>query len=418
MAVPRILLLTPMPPGDASTGRLYLRELCRLLPKGSLCCFSTCTPARPPFTVDPAWIPVGYGRNPRTSGYSFLGYHFNRLSCFPVVQYARHISMPALVAQAVHFGRQHQVDLVWAVLEDHALIYMAPRVATKLGKPLVTTVWDPPEGDWSVRAGYDPMSRRVLQSDFEDAQRASVRCGVASEPMQAEYRDKYGCESVVLIHGIDPGLRRSASKAMNGDGRFVLGFAGNMYMTALPVWEALFTALSSVDWCIEGRQISLRLLAYRAYLECRSRANIEFLGWRPMAEAIGLISQTDVAYAPLWFDERHRPDVQLCFPGKIPTYLASGRPILYHGPEDSSVTRFLRRFPVGVGCNSLDAADIVDSLRRFIVDPEFYARAVDAGQEALDKELGLHVFRERFARLIGVDDGELLPLKSDSMDGT
>ena len=137
---------------------------------------------------------------------------------------------------------------------------------------------------------------------------------------------------------------------------------------------------------------------------------IEYLGWRPVRETIKVMAQTDVTYLPYWFDKSRQFFVHLCFPNKLSTYLAAGRPVIYHGPEESSVAKFFQRFPVGPCCYSLEPDAIVDSLNRLISDPRFYAYSVRAGQDALNKELSLEVLRRRFASLMGIEESQLLPL--------
>jgi hypothetical protein len=137
---------------------------------------------------------------------------------------------------------------------------------------------------------------------------------------------------------------------------------------------------------------------------------IEYLGWQSPEKTIELMSQVDVTYLPYWFDRSHSLSVRLCFPSKLTTYLAAGRPVLFHGPKDSSPAHFFSRFPVGLCCHSLEEPEIIESLRRFIIDRKFYALATQAGQAALDQELDLRVFRRRFATLIGIEEEELFSL--------
>jgi len=134
------------------------------------------------------------------------------------------------------------------------------------------------------------------------------------------------------------------------------------------------------------------------------------LGWHSVEETIDLMAGVDVTYLPYWFDESYRLPARLSFPTKLATYLASGRPVLFHGPEDSSPSKFFRRFPVGLCCHSLKESEIIECLHRFATDREFYAMATSAGQTALDQELDLRVFLKRFAMLIGIEESELLPI--------
>jgi len=74
-------------------------------------------------------------------------------------------------------------------------------------------------------------------------------------------------------------------------------------------------------------------------------------------------------------------------------------------PED--LPYFLSCFAAGLCCHSLEEAEIIDRLSRFVTDTEFYASAVQA---ALDQELNLAVFRRCFTALIAIAEDELLPL--------
>ena len=354
------------------------------------------------------WLPIVHARPPRDRPVQRFGAGFACFSVPLVHQYAKRIQTPALIEQAVEFGKQQGSEMVWAILSSPALIYMAGKVATKLDAQLVTLVWDAPEYLAAIR-NFDRFSRRSLLREFGRVLRATVRCGVASEGMQSEYKDKYGVESVVLIHGIHPNQRRLPAKGPTEEGKFVIGFAGSLY--AVHEWDALLSALSKIAWRIDGRNITVRLIGPNVDLRrSQGRVHIEYFGWRSVEETINLMSQVDVAYLPYWFDESYSLAVRLAFPGKLTTYLAAGRPVLFHGPEDSTPTRFFRRFPVGLCCHSLDETEIIQCLYRFATDGEFYARATAAGQEALDQELDLRVFLQRFAELIGVERAQLLPL--------
>jgi len=412
MSVPRILLLTGTSPGEGSVGEIYLRDLCLYYPKGNLCCFEL-TRAEfglPVPSPDLDWLPIAYGRLPRQAGIQRLGRYFERFSSFPVQQYIKYMKIPALVEQVVQFGKQHEVEMVWGVLNRATLINMARKVAEALDVPIVTLVWDLPE--YWLKKDYpnlDGLSRRFLLREFENVLRASVRCSVVSEEMQNEYEKRYGVESVILRHGIHPDKIMPPAKGLNKKKQFVIGVAG----TFQGEWQPLLSALSKLDWQIDGRDVIVRSMGRRVDLNFHSQGKMhfEYLGWRSsVEEVIELLSQVDITYLPYWFDEFHRLFVRLSFPTKLPTYLAAGRPVLFHGPEDSSPARFFRRFPVGLCCHSLEESKIIECLHRFATDREFYAMATEAGQAALDQELNLRVFLRLFATLIGIEEGELLPI--------
>jgi hypothetical protein len=307
----------------------------------------------------------------------------------------------------VRFGKGHGVELVWAVLDSVTQITIASRVASALGVRLVVTIWDPPE--WlSIETGFDWFSRRNLLRDFDRELRSSSATSVASEQMAKEYGKRYGIKPIVLIHGLHPNMIKPPARELTSEKEFIIGFIGTLY--AFDAWQALLSALSEVNWRIEGRNVIIRVLSGAIAVTSLDRMHIEYLGWRSIEETIELMSQVDVTYLPYWFDERHSLSVRLCFPNRLATYMAAGRPVLFHGPEDSSPAHFLRRFPAGLSCHSLESSVIIENLRRLVVDRELYANATQAGQSALNEELNLQVFRQRFAALIGIDESELIPM--------
>jgi hypothetical protein len=254
----------------------------------------------------------------------------------------------------------------------------------------------------------DQHSHCITKREFERVLLMSDRCGVTSEWMGEEYRERYGVEPVVLIHGIHPNMKKSPTEELVSNKKFTIGFAGSLY--AIHEWQALISALSKVKWHIEGRDVNIRFLGAKAPPSLHNSMPIEYLGWRSVEETVKLMSEVDIVYLPYWFDESHSLSVRLCFPTKLPTYLAAGKPVLFHGPRDSSPARFFRRFPVGLCCHSLEEGEIVKTIRRFITDREFYALAAQACQIAFDTEINLRVFRRRFANLIGIAEEQLLPM--------
>lgn len=409
MAAPRVMLLSITPPGYRGVGVVYLRDLLLSYPRERICWFTFNYPTCGPIPTELAWVPVAYEPLPRQRGIVRFGQLVSRASGFCFRSYFHIVRAKTIIARAVRFGRQHNVQLIWAALDDPMIIRIARHIAEALKVPLVSMVWDPPEYQ-AMYLGYDPLWKRRLLDEFGKVMRASVRCSVASEPMKDEYQTRYGVECVAMAHGIHPELWRPPATRLADDGRFVIGFAGGLY--AQKEWEALLSALAKCGWRIEGREVTVRLLASSATFCLKEKLRIEYLGWRSLEETIELMSEVDVAYVPYWFDEAFRVSARLCFPGKITTYLAAGRPILFHGPEDSSPVRFLRRFPAGICCHSLDESEIIRSLSRFVNDPSFYASAAQAGRAALKEELSLSIFRRRFADFIGIREEELLSMPS------
>jgi hypothetical protein len=110
-----------------------------------------------------------------------------------------------------------------------------------------------------------------------------------------------------------------------------------------------------------------------------------------------------LAYLPYWLDRKYAEIVKMTFPNKLATYVAARVPVLYHGPQDSSPTRFLQRFPVGLNCGSLETTDLAAAIERLVSDPAFRSDAMRFCDQAYEQELSDAVFRQRFAEFVGID---------------
>jgi len=92
-------------------------------------------------------------------------------------------------------------------------------------------------------------------------------------------------------------------------------------------------------------------------------------------------------------------------------------PVLYHGPEDSSPAIFLRRYPVGLSCHSLESGEIRRTLRTLLCDRPVRDSITREQRRALEEQLGAEAMLRRFADVIGIDRALLLPVAA-TMGGT
>jgi hypothetical protein len=91
------------------------------------------------------------------------------------------------------------------------------------------------------------------------------------------------------------------------------------------------------------------------------------------------------------------------------SYITAGVPVLFHGPEDSTPTRFIERYPIGLSCHTMDTKKIAAALKAIAGDVEFRRKAYEAGERARKDELNPGVFKSRIYELLGAKQ-ELAPL--------
>ena len=403
--VPRLLIVSPVAPVPEGVGGVYLRDLCLMYPADRLA-----------FAILPGigsgpW-PEALRGAPRRAldavperGFNRWGRRIQESTRGLFDRYVDVQHLPKLAEQIAAFAAQTKPDLVWVPLAGPTMINIAGALPSRLGVPMITTVWDPPDYALSHYWGIRGHALARVMDRFADAIRGSVRTAVASTEMKETYEQRYGTPCVPMIHGLPESEWIAPSGMRSPNEPFVIGYAGSLY--ARQEWDALIESLSQLQWRVAGRETIVRVLAASFDVRVPGPARIEFLGWHSTTDAVKILTGCDVCYVPYWFDDAFRPGVELSFPNKVSLYLAAGRPILFHGPEHSTPTRFLERWPVGIPCHSLDPRPIADALTMAASDAGFHGRAAAAIPQVLRAELGLHVFRHRFAEFVGVDESVL-----------
>jgi hypothetical protein len=324
------------------------------------------------------------------------------------VAFRQQRAAPHLARVVSQYARSQGSDQLFVPLTSPASISTAAILVERGEWPITMVVWDPPEYYLASAHGVHVRFMLPLLRAFERALRGAKRYGVMSERMRDEYGRRFGVEGVVIRHGISSELCVPPAATRPEDGEIVIAFAGSLF--AKQEWQALLDALACVDWMVDGRPVRVRLYgAYLGSLSATTPMRVEFRGWLPTERVVAELARANLCYLPYWFDEWHRVAAQLCFPTKLSTYVAAGTPILYHGPADSSPTQFLEKYPVGVGCHSLESERILESLR-IALSPAIRRRAAAAILRAFNEELDARIFRERFATLIGTSASDLQPV--------
>jgi hypothetical protein len=343
---------------------------------------------------------------PHESGFYGLGRHVTAATRHLYERLQQFTQVRGVVDQVVRYGEEQKVDMLWVVLNSTTNIAVAKGAAERLGVPLLTLVWDPPEYRLPMGWHLHGAAFKMYFDMFVEDLRASKRCAVMSENMQQHFEQLSGVECVLMRRGID---RREwiDQRDRESASDYVIGYAGTVY--AMDEWRALLAGLDRAEWKIRGRDVTIRIYSGQYDARASNPVRIDFRGWHSTHDTINALNNTDVCYISHWLDMKFRPASRMSFPSKLSAYFAAGTPILYHGPRDSSTTPFLERYPNGTTCDSLEPTEIIRTLEQF-ADLDFRKRARAALSRAREEELGLHVFRDRFATFVGVDEKELLPL--------
>jgi colanic acid biosynthesis glycosyl transferase WcaI len=150
-----------------------------------------------------------------------------------------------------------------------------------------------------------------------------------------------------------------------GDAKLALLYSGNLgrahaYHEFLELARSLAGTGIEFRWSVRGNAAD----QLRSELR-QTDSNIGVLGFVPESQLARHLAAADihlVSLKPEWSG--------IVVPSKFWGSLAAGRPVLFAGPEDSSVARWIREYHVGWVLNSTSFAEVAFRLRYLAKDPE------------------------------------------------
>lgn len=398
----KVLLLSDIPPCSNLTAGLVLSAMTRFLPRDSICCFavvnSTLDIKIPPefgnipveFHAKPnenwAWLPQRRLFRKLSSLISFLGERIIETT-----------SVRSLTNKAVKFGKEQNVDRVWAVLQGQTTIRMAKQVADELQVPLHTHVWDPFSW-WAEANKIDGISTRRIQALFDDAISSSAAVATASAYMADNYRERFNVDALPIISSHPKSLARTPDIARGVGDSILIGMAGQFY--AASEWLQLIRAMDAANWRVAGKDVRIVVLGPQKPPQA-SADRVAFLGWKSQQDAAEILSHCDLLYCPYPFDPKMREVAMYSFPSKLVLYLAAGRPIVFHGPDYSSPCHYIRQKECGVVADRLVATAVFNEIERLVADVELYKKTARNAQAAFVEDFTLESMAKSFHHFIG-----------------
>ena len=394
----KILLLTDIPPTKSYTAGIFLENILRHVPKEYIaCCYTVLNRHLMPAPSDEYYeIPGKQVTKPRENWGnikfgSFISYLFETA--------IKNFQIPALVNDICEFAQKYQVDSVWATLQGQTMIRLALPVARRLNVPLYTQVYDPPQ--WWMKANkVNKFIAKEVMTDFGKALNQSQNCALASWAMVEYYSQLYGAKGVPMVSCLDAELAKAPASEYSSQNEFVICMAGQLY--AKEEWNALLEALDRMDWKISGKNIRLRYMGEWLEIGAKRPRCIEYLGWRRSEEVIEIASNSDICYCPYWFSSEFELEAKLSFPSKLPLYFASGRPVLFHGPEYSSPGTFITKNSAAYVCHTLNPNDLANVLCKIAEERKMYQHIAQNGYDTFNTFLTNDQMKQRVSEFFGL----------------
>lgn len=319
------------------------------------------------------------------------------------------VELENLKQKIVAYAKSNDCTAMLVVLASPSLILIAEDIARTLKVDLTCLVWDPPESTMNYLHFEKPLRNLVLKR-FEHLLKFAKKVSVASEGMRVEYKMRYGIDGIPLIRPVrDDRIQNSFQLTRNSsETEITIGFSGSLY--AMDEFLSLLEALSTVDFVITGKAVTVKVYGNYLFFNknfLQKNVSLQLYGYRDQIQTVEELSKCDLVYLPYWFDKKYSLSVRTCFPDKMSTYLSSGAPIFYHGPEDSTPAEFIRSYPVGKSCHTTSAEDIIEKITTLATNMEFRENASKARSLALAQEYSLDGFRDKVSALLQVTKEDL-----------
>jgi glycosyltransferase involved in cell wall biosynthesis len=410
----KILLISDVPLCENFTGGIALSALVRLLPRGSICSFTPVNPrADMHMSAEFSGVPIAFHRKP-LENWSWLPRIVPVKALSDSIAhlgetYIQENRIKALVAAAVKFGRKHKVDRVWAVLQGQTNIRLALAVADELKVPLHSHVWD--VFSWWIKAnGIDPLTAQSTQLLFNDAIQRSASVAAASRPMADEYHRRFGVKAIAILPSLPKAMARSPDAAIGKT--LTIGMAGQFY--AANEWRELVARLDAALWTIAGRPVRIIAMGPKAPPSIVSD-KVTFLGWKSQSDAIDILSGCDFLYCPYPFDPSMEDVSRYSFPSKLVLYLASGRPVIFHGPDFSPPAKYIAETECGVVITDLAARGVLSEIERLSEGSAIYQRMAKAAQRSFANDFTLEAMAHDFRDFIGAAREDQVDLQDHTL---
>ena len=257
--------------------------------------------------------------------------------------------------------RERNIEAIHIVPHAYDIVPVY-RVATQLKIPYFLNVHDELE---YVAIGHPLLKEMVAV--MGEAWRNAAGIFVISDEMGKEYSARYGKRDYEVI---TDGLAAIADGPLARPAKSLrVYFMGLFHYRYQANFRALLDALKLVraqhpDWDISATCRCQTIVGKLA----DDDVPVTVLPFASESEVANDMLSADLLYQPLPFEADAVNFGKFSLSTKLVTYLGSGLPILYHGPENTAACQLLMKHDAAVTCTTLDpvaiARQLTDSMTR------------------------------------------------------
>lgn len=298
--------------------------------------------------------------------------------------------------QLLHIIRKENCRVIIACSGDPfdlPAAYLASRMA---GIPLIPYFFDDYLYQWigSYRTLAGVFIGRIMH--------AAAEIFVPNEFLKADYERRYGVTAMVLHNPcILPDLQE-----LDNQSAILSGSKVNIVYTG-SVYHAHYDAFRNLVQAIElTKRNDLRLQIFTSqseaelYAEGICGSQVQINSHVNSTEVPLILRQADILFLPLAFDSPIPEVIRTSAPGKTGEYLAAGKPILVHAPQDSFVAHYFKDNSCGIVVDQKDPATLADALLSMVNTQSLINALGHKAREQAEKDFDAVKIQNMFTSIV------------------
>ena len=275
--------------------------------------------------------------------------------------------------------------------------------ARRMDIPYVLYVFDDYEIQW-----IGDYQRAYAHKVASEMIRSAAAVIVPNEFLQKTYHVRYGVKPVVIRNSIDHswfgdyGGIREAEPSKTKEKSIV--YTGDIYEAHYDAFRHLIDAVQQIPDC----QIKIHIYSRR------SRQELERAGIKgpivihdavPMEMMPGIQGTGDLLFLPLAFSSDLPQDIiKTSAPMKMGEYLASGKPVLVHAPEDTFVSWYFRENDVGIVVDSTEPEKLSVAIVEILTNSDLRKKVIRNARIKAQTDFSAASAQKRFRELLNCLD--------------
>src|SRR5690349_17868512 len=239
---------------------------------------------------------------------------------------------------------------------------------------------------------YSRGRRRLLREAIE---RANTRFAVSRE-MAAHYEQTFGKSWKVVHNGVAKNSFTGGTNRHKQSRQVLLAGDVNVFR-----FDAVIAFAQAIERFNQRRAQTIQLsvmgeIAEQHRAPLSNLQAVKLLTRRSHAECLAAMKAADLLYLPLAFGKRSARISLYSMPTKLPEYLASGKTVFFHAPQESAMFRVAERYDLTPRLATIDRealdAFVEEWAERNLNNAETSARA----HAALCEEFDINTLAARF----------------------